>query len=149
MPLRCVSGSLPGRNSLTYLTFKDLTHTHTHTSNTCISHASQAVIIHNMRQPAKGHSKFGDQLQNMHINQVCSDIDHLAAGPEKQNTLKKRKKKKTNLQFAKPLRGVCGVWCVVCCGVGWVIQPEGVCRPFQRHVFAWVYFARSARPNIN
>lgn len=72
-----------------------------------------------MRQPAKGHSKFGDQLQNMHINQVCSDIDHLAAGPEKQNTLKK-KKKKTNLQFAKLLRGVRSVVCcaVVWCGVG-------------------------------
>lgn len=143
MPLRCVSGSLPGKNSLTYLTFKDLTNTHT--GNTCICHASQAVIIHNMRQPAKGHSKFGDQLQNMHINQVCSDIDHLAAGPEKQNTLKKKKENKFAICEAT-------TWCVrsvVWCAVLWVIQPEGVCRPFQRHVFTWVYFARSARPNIN
>lgn len=70
-----------------------------------------------MRQPAKGHSKFGDQLQNMHINQVCSDIDHLAAGPEKQNTLKKKKRKQIcNL---RSYYVVCGVWCAVLwCGVG-------------------------------
>lgn len=65
-----------------------------------------------MRQPAKGHSKFGDQLQNMHINQVCCDIDHLAAGPEKQNTLKKKKENKFAICEAT-------TWCVrsvVCCG---------------------------------
>lgn len=71
-----------------------------------------------MRQPAKGHSKFGDQLQNMHINQVCSDIDHLAAGPEKQNTLKKRKKKENKFAICEAttwcVRSECGVlWCGV------------------------------------
>lgn len=69
-----------------------------------------------MRQPAKGHSKFGDQLQNMHINQVCSDIDHLAAGPEKQNTLKKRKKKENKFAICEAT-----TWCErsVVCGVLW------------------------------
>lgn len=70
-----------------------------------------------MRQPAKGHSKFGDQLQNMHINQVCSDIDHLAAGPEKQNTLKKKKKKENKFAICEAT-----TWCVrsvVCCAVVW------------------------------
>lgn len=68
-----------------------------------------------MRQPAKGHSKFGDQLQNMHINQVCSDIDHLAAGPEKQNTLKKKKRKQIcNLRSYYVVCAECGVlWCGV------------------------------------
>lgn len=71
-----------------------------------------------MRQPAKGHSKFGDQLQNMHINQVCSDIDHLAAGPEKQNTLKKKKKRKQicNLRSHYVVCAECGVWCAVVWG---------------------------------
>lgn len=70
-----------------------------------------------MRQPAKGHSKFGDQLQNMHINQVCSDIDHLAAGPEKQNTLKNQKKKENKFAICEAT-----TWCVrsvVCCAVVW------------------------------
>lgn len=44
------------------------------------------------------------------------------SGTRKTKHTEEEKKKKTNLQFAKPLRGVCGVWCVVCgvlwCGVG-------------------------------
>lgn len=79
-PLRCVSGSLSGKknkNTLTYLTFKDLTHRHTHT-----------VIIHNMRQPAKGHSKFGGEGAKLQKHAHKSSLQRHRS-PGKSGTQKK------------------------------------------------------------
>lgn len=99
-----------------------------------------------MRQPAKGHSKFGDQLQNMHINQVCSDIDHLAAGPEKKHTLKNKQQKFANFV------AMCVCVCVRVRGMCVVVRStrRRVSSILEIHVFSFRSIRRARnRRNIN